>query len=444
MKTTKNKVLMQLMVGAGIIAMGQSAFALDYDGYFRALAGSNSSKGGAACFQLTGAMSKYRLGNECQVYGEFGFGTEVAKTSDGADFRAYTMVAYNNPNISGSTATTVDLAQVYVQANKVPELMGASAWAGRRYYKREALGPNDFFYWSGQGMGGGIEDLPVGGTMKFSYAWLRNDNLIPITTGSTFVPTGMLAQNGSSSANRHDFQLRGVPTNANGSLELGVSAILKDASSAVDTGTTPLHNGYGITVQHRQTGINGDGWNKLAIQYGTGPGTGGTNNAIGAIGDLTQSSDVHRFRVVEGAYAQLTPNFGAELVAIYQKDSGLTAAQTMIGSAENKVWTSIGTHAVYGITPHFKIGADLGYDTVKPDNGATRHLTKFTIAPTISSGPGVNARPDLRFFYTYGKWNDAARVAADTASAGSALSSTGAFGAATSGSMIGIQAEAWF
>lgn len=90
------------------------------------------------------------------------------------------------------------------------------------------------------------------------------------------------------------------------------------------------------------------------------------------------------------------------------------------------------------------MGIDLGVDTVRPDNGPTRRMAKFTIAPTISSGPGLNARPDLRLFYTYAKWNDAARLAANSASQGSPLSSTGAFGAARSGSMIGVQADVWF
>ena len=220
-----------------------------------------------------------------------------------------------------------------------------------------------------------------------------------------------------------------------------MSLIVKDANGSSTIPSAALHNGYGITVQHRQTGIMGDGWNKLAVQYGTGPGTGGGDTAIGSIGNLTDSSDVRRLRIVEGAYAQFSPVLGGELVAIYQKDSGSTAAQTALSGIENKVWTSIGGHLVYGITPHFKIGADFGFDTVKPDVGATRHMTKFTIAPTISAGTGVNSRPDLRLFYTYAKWNDAARNAAG---AGSALSSTGAFGSATSGSMIGVQAEVWF
>ena len=439
--STKTLILKQVALAAGILAMGQSAFALDYDGYFRALSASNSSKGGATCFKLAGAMSKYRLGNECETYGEFGLGQEAIKTDDGAAFRANIMIAFYSPN-SSTGNPTVGLPQVFAQGDKIPELNGASAWMGRKYYKREALGPNDFFYWSGQGFGGGIEDLKLG-AMKLSYAWLRKDNLIKTTTG--LVPAvGDLDVNGSNSASRHDFQLRGIPTNPNGSLELGVSLIVKDAKGSTANPSNTLHSGYGLTVQHRQTGINGDGWNKLAIQYGTGPGTGGGDTAIGSIGNLTDSSDVRRFRLVEGAYTQFSPVLGGELVAIYQKDSGSTAAQTALSGIENKVWTSLGGHLVFGITPHFKIAADLGMDTVKPDVGATRRMTKFTIAPTLTAGPGVNSRPDLRLFYTYAKWNDAARAAANTFNPGSALSSTGAFGSATSGSMIGVQAEVWF
>jgi maltoporin len=450
MNTIKMRILKPVLIATGMIALAQPAFALDYHGYFRGLAGSNSSKGGATCFQLTGTMAKYRLGNECQVYGEFWLGQEVAKTDDGASFSGNIMIYFNNPNFANDP-DAVGLSQVYAQGDKIPELGGGSVWAGRKYYKREALGANDFFYWNGQGFGGGIEDISVGGNRKFSYAWLRKDKLIPTTTGGGGTPAaigvpavGDLAQNGSNSASRHDFQLRGIDTNRNGSLELGVSYIAKDAKGSDDQPREMLHSGYGVTIQHRQIAINGDGWNKLALQYGVGPGTGGNDAGIGSIGNLTDSKDIKRYRLVEGAYTQFTPRLGAELVAIYQKDTGYTAANTLVGRAENKVWTSLGGHLVYGITRHIKLGADLGVDTVRPENGATRRMTKFTIAPTFTAGPGLNTRPDLRLFYTYAKWNEAARIAADIANAGSPLSSTGAFGRATNGYMVGIQAEAWF
>ena len=441
MKNIKKNLLKKTAVAVGVLALSHSAMALDYNGYFRGLAGSNGSKGGATCFQLTGAMTKYRLGNECQVYGEFWMGQDVMKAADGSDFTANIMFNFNAANISSST--TVGLPQIYAQGTKIPELNGASVWIGQRYYARESVGPIDMFYWSGQGFGGGIEDYPLSGTMKLSYAWLRKDNLIATTEGIEQA-TGDLAANGNNSASRHDFRLTGIPVNYKGSLELGVSLIAKDSVGSNNIPGTSLHSGYAMTVQHRQAGATNDDENKFAVQFGAGPGTGGTDTAIGAIGNLTDSTSIHRFRLVETWNSQITPRFGAQLLAVYQKDSGYTAAQQVLGVTENKTWTTVGGHLSYGITPHFKLQGDLGFDTVTPENSPKRTLTKFTIAPTISSGQGINSRPDLRFFYTYGKWNAAARAAATAANAGSALSTTGAFGSATSGSMVGVQVEAWF
>lgn len=438
----KRLPMVTFLLATGAAALGQPASALDYHGYFRALAASNKASGGATCFKLSGALSKYRLGNECQVFGEFWLGQEVAKTDDGAKFSGNIMFTFDSNNFTDNPS--VGLSQIYAQADNVPELNGASAWLGRRYYKRDALMPNDFFYWSGQGFGGGIEDYRLGNDVKFSYALLRKDKLIPSTTGLG-PATGDLEQNGSTSATRHDFQLRGIPVNPNGTLEMGVSLIIKDSGRNASMPDETLHSGYALTVQHRQAAARPGGFsNVFALQYGVGPGTGGGDSAIGAIGNLTDSREIRRMRVVEGAHVQLTKNLEGELVALYQKDRGYTAANTVLGIAENKTWTSVGGQFSYGLTRHFKITADLGVDTIRPDSGPTRRLTKFTIAPTLSSGPKLYDRPDLRVFYTYGRWNEAARAAANVASPGSALSSSGAFGTATSGSMVGLQAEAWF
>jgi len=69
----------------------------------------------------------------------------------------------------------------------------------------------------------------------------------------------------------------------------------------------------------------------------------------------------------------------------------------------------------------------------------------LTIAPTWTfggiNGQPLNSRPDLRFYYTYAKWN---RAAQNNAAAGSALSNTGAFGSQTHGSNFGVQVEYWW
>ena len=70
---------------AASLATGQ-AQALDYSGYFRAGPGLTSEDASRACYALNGGSAgmKYRLGNECDFYGEFqlaqGFKTEGIDT----------------------------------------------------------------------------------------------------------------------------------------------------------------------------------------------------------------------------------------------------------------------------------------------------------------------------------------------------------------------------
>lgn len=419
------------VLAMAVMVASQRGMAVDFNGYFRANSGSNSANGGQTCFGLAGAQSKYRLGNECGIYGELLFGQEVANTDDGATFKANIMLSLNNPN-SGNSATLgntntnattggseIGLPQIYLSADKLPELGGATAWMGRRYYKREDFHIIDFFYWNPSGLGAGLEDLPVGDTgMKFSYALFRDDR----TTTTT------LLQNTGDSSTRHDLQLRGLNVNPGGNLEFGLALITADSRVANRNG------GSMLTVQHRQKDPFAQGENKFAIQYGTGAGV-----ANGATGDTVNGSDVHRLRVVEGLYAQLSDKLGGQLVAVYQKDTtNANIATTTIAPA---VWTTLGGRVAYGLTRHIKLLADIGQDTVTPDGGATRNLMKYTAAIAIAAAPGYYSRPELRFFYTQANWNDAARTAA---TAGDAISSTGVFGNTTSGSVIGFTAESWW
>lgn len=405
------------LLAAGALLASHGVWALDFNGYFRANAGQNSAGGGQTCFGLAGAGSKYRLGNECGVYGELLFGQEVAKTDDGASFSAHVMFSLSNgqasdPSLSKGSGE-IGLPQVYLAARNVPELGGATAWMGRRYYKREDLHITDFFYWNPSGFGAGLEDLPIGSDgLKFSYALLRNDN----TSTSLALNTG-------DSATRHDFQLRGLKVNPGGQLEFGLAVIAKDSK------LPDRHGGSMATIQHRQSGIFG-GENKFALQYGTGAGV-----ANGGTGDLANGSDVHRFRVVEGLYFQPTPKFGGQVVAVYQKD---TADNPALAST----WTTLGGRIAYGLSAHVKLLADIGHDRVAPDDGSpARHLTKYTLAAALSAGTGYYSRPEFRLFYTHAKWNEAARTAA---AAGDAISAAGTFGNATKGSVVGVTAESWW
>lgn len=110
------------------------------------------------------------------------------------------------------TNTDFRFAQFYMSWDKAPALNGGNLWAGRRYYKREDVHINDFFYWNPQGLGAGIEDVSIG-KLKLSYALFRDDN-----KDQKYLTT------------RHDIQLRGLDVNPDGQLEFGLSIIPKAAT----------------------------------------------------------------------------------------------------------------------------------------------------------------------------------------------------------------------
>ena len=71
-----------------------AAHAVDWSGYFRTGPGATKSDTSRACYGLGGPGLKYRLGNECDFYGEFllsqGFKTE------GVDYKAALMTNLYN------------------------------------------------------------------------------------------------------------------------------------------------------------------------------------------------------------------------------------------------------------------------------------------------------------------------------------------------------------
>ena len=175
------------------------------------------------------------------------------------------------------------------------------------------------------------------------------------------------------------------------------------------------------------------GGNTFGVQHGVGPGTGigVCCDRIGASGSTLLGSDVTRSRVFNDLAIQPSTNFGMEFVALMQRDKS--------DANGSSTWTSVGVRPVYAVHKHVKLALELGTDRVKEAGGPTQRLTKITFAPSISSGPGLWDRPELRAFVTYGKWNDAA-----TASVNASNNSGPVYGNRTSGTSFGVQLETWF
>jgi maltoporin len=407
-----NSKIFSYLIAVGLVFASNLVFALDVSPYIRALGGVNTEGTRSACFKLAGASAKYRMGNECEIYGELMLGQKLNQFDNDSALNAHVMLSAYKPLTDEKMLADQDpdyrFAQAYLSWDKLPVLNGGNLWAGRRYYKREDVHITDFFYWNPQGLGAGVEDINVG-KLKLSYALFRDDN-----------------KDQKVMATRHDLQLRGLDVNPNGQLEFGLSYIPKNKNSDM------ADDGWAMTVQHRQSKILGNGENKLALQYGVASGVG-----LASTGNLDNGSDAKRLRIVDGLYAQITPKLGGEVTAVYQRDTSSTGNQT---------WTSLGGRVSYGITEHFKMQAELGQDWVSPSGDDTRRLTKLTIAPSWAIASNFWSRPELRFFYTYARWNNAASKAAlgSSDAAVASLASTSVFGGANHGGTIGLQFEGWW
>ncbi|MES2102784.1 MAG: carbohydrate porin [Pseudomonadota bacterium] len=404
MRQTILKALPAAMIMAFSMASAHASDAEgEFHGYFRAGAGQNSSNGSQACFGLEG-VPKYRLGNECDLYGEFGYTKELARSANGVSFVGTVMATIYSPT-SDVGNNSWGLGQMMVEAKNVEFLNGGVAWIGKRYYDRPDIHMQDFKYLHGDGVGGGIQNINAG-PGKFSYGIFRNDVDQRV------------------SATRHSFIYDGLAVNPGGSLKIDSTLIRGDHQSGSDAQI--VQNGWSISLVHTQAKVLG-GENTLALQYGSGSGIkfGGT--------DTSAPSDIKRTRVFDHMFWQVTPDFSGSVVALVQRDKT---------DAGTTTWTSFGVRPVYALHENFKLQLEVGHDTIKPASGGeNQQLTKVTFAPTLTMGRGFWARPELRAFVTYAKWNDAAQAAATP---GSTLSSTGVFGGSTNGTSIGVQVETWF
>jgi maltoporin len=166
------------------------------------------------------------------------------------------------------------------------------------------------------------------------------------------------------------------------------------------------------------------GVNKLVAQYGVGPAA--ADN--GVIGPLTNDSDRTMLRFLDHLDMQPTPEFGGQLLAVYERDD--------FADDTHSEWISAGGRVSYALHENAQLLFELGYDTFKPaDGGDRRNLTKITFAPAITGGKGFWARPHLRVFGTYALWNDAAQAGVD---------SGGVYADKSSGATFGMQGEGWW
>jgi maltoporin len=376
----------------------ETAYGLFGNGYLRLGIGSTDGDDFTA-FRLNGSESKYRLGNETDVYAEFGLGYRGA-LPNGSDFVAEIMLnGYGNSNAINHGVDfdgDGDLVQAYAGIENIGDgaFREAFVWAGRRYYRRRDVHITDFYYENMSGDAIGLENLRLG-PVGLSTAAFYHD-----ADDSDYTSTAL-------DARVHDIGLGGGWFGEGG-------AIWIDGTGDDQTGD----DGYSIRFHLDNLQL---GWGEFrnALMYGAGAGI-----EFNSTGAAYATSDDNRLRFVSQALIRSSEDLESQATLVLQ--------QSEIGG-EDLTWFSTGIRPQYNFTDNWGAALEVGFDWFDDDEGA-RSLTKVTFAPLYTFGQkGFFARPQLRAFVTWAQWSEVG-----------AITEQAALGDATDGTSIGIQLEHWW
>jgi maltoporin len=398
MSRTARTPLTLAAFAAAIAGLATPASAVDWGGYFRAGPGATKKDASRACYGLNGPGLKYRLGNECDFYGEFLLSQGFQK--EGIDYKAHLMTNLYNPATDSGDAK-LGINQMFVEAKGFDVMPGSTFWIGKRFYGRADVHIVDTFYVNMSGVGAGVDGIAAG-PGKLNLAWFRSD----------------AAAN--RSGNRFNADLGDIGVNPGGKLR--VTGTLTDAQF------TGGKSGAALSLQHNQDIASLGGGNTLWVQFAKG--TAGLDQNFG---NLFADSGDKAFRIVESLTWQLGA-LGGQAQAMVQTDKDGPTGQKTVSS-------TIGGRISYAMTKHLKLLAEAGYSQKKPDGSPTQKLAKFTFGPALSTGPGFWNRPELRLYVTTAKWNQPAN---DAAGAGGVIGVAGVTDTKRSNTSYGAQVEIWF
>ena len=393
---------------------------IDFNGYFRAGYGRDNQGGPQPAFQAPGAFSKYRLGNEAETYGELIFGknwyvpdmfspnapSRTDGTPDGPIARAQVRVAFYDPygNSGSSSSFQTSLPEAWAEIGNVtaaqPEM---KFWAGDRFYRRQDIHINDFFFYNMSGAGGGVEDYETS-FGKLALAWIGNGAQSGIYSSDIAVEPDLKNQAGFS---KQSFDLSlydlDVPW---GKGEFGLVFATENSGKNALGQKAPDSRGVALTFIHtHEKFLSDDGVNTFSLQLGNGAAktftsgyeTTATTNGTYIIPDQPHS---WRFRATESFVAQPWSHFSVSPAAVYQYTD-------YDNSQGNVQWLSAGVRPIYHFNDFFSLALEPGVDHVI-DSGIDRSgtLCKLTLAPQVSLGNKFFSRPVLRAYVTYAAWTD--------------------------------------
>ena len=403
-----------------------------FHGYLRSGFGVDGNGKGQQPFIAPLAGAKYRLGNEAETYLEttFAYGT-TSEGDDPAYFDTRITLAYVTPTSQSSTfATTFSLREAYALARRVWTAQpDATFWAGARFYDRNDVHIQDYYYRDPSGFGGGIEDVALGERAKLAAAWIggTQDELDPNGT----VPQGELFR-----LNKNTLDLR-VYGLAAGRARLSIALDLSHFNGdeiASEGAPIVLEDSVGLAgttiVEWPFTG----GRYKVAVQYGTGAASDFRSVLSPPLGrtflpgETVAIDDLWQFRIVNDLLVEQRGPWQLQVSGIYQElDNG--------AADNNRIrWVSLGARPVYRLGRFFSLATEAGWDHTHQSDLPGGSLFKLTVAPQITPALKFLSRPSLRAFATWAHWSDSFRGRVAPI----------AYPNDVNGAAIGVQLESWW
>ncbi len=394
---------------------------VDTGGYFRAGYGRDEQGGPQPAFQAPGAFAKYRLGNEAENYGElmigkdwyvpdlFSAGAEPPRldgTPPGPVARTQVRVAFYDPYSSSSSSSfQTSLPEAWASIGNIfasqPDL---KFWAGQRFYRREDICINDFFFYNMSGAGGGVEDYQLANGSKLALAWIGNGSQSGVYSSDI---TALPAPNNQAGFSKQNVDLSLYDVD----LPLGrgeFAVVFATENSGQDAAGAQAPNSQGAAVNFihtRDQFLSADGVNKFSLQFGTGAAktfTSGYETTTYTNGTYIVPDDPSswRFRATESFVSDLSPHFSISPALVYQYTD-------YHDSQGNVQWLSGGVRPIYHFTQNFDVAWEGGVDHVHDEgSGPSGTLYKLTLAPEVSLGNHFFSRPVLRAYVTYARWTD--------------------------------------
>ncbi len=401
-----------VIAAAATLAAG-SAFAVDFNGYFRAGTGISGNGNGDMSVNKNGVG---RLGNESDNYYEFGFAEDL-KTGD-QTWRLESMIASGADGAGGWEDGDFNVAQFAVKAKGlIAADKEATMWAGKTYYQRKDIHITDFYYLNTSGTGGGIENLSIG-DQKLSLALIQDGDHSD-STGYIF-----------------DARLANIGLWENASLELAMAYNFatdsNDAKEKADDGvlaTAIVHQGLS------------NGFNQTVLQYGTnGYGVQAANfwgaGAYYARG-TEAFNDASGFRLLNWGVVNLAESWemGHQLAYLSGSDIGgqLKDSSVYTGKNFDIDQYSVVVRPMYKWNDTMRTVFEAGYNAGEriAEGGLAKEdfgNAKFTVAQAWAMGDSFWARPELRVYGTYHLDTENDKV----------------FNGDDTEFVFGIQAEAWW